>query len=82
MATARPSRTTWTKFAPGKAASSKRARGQPVEYLVVENGGHVGNAWRWSERLRVYRAVEDFLAGCLGGRSGGFDLYQAPGWVM
>ena len=59
-----------------------RARGQPVEYLVVENGGHVGNAWRWSERLRVYRAVEDFLAGCLGGRSGGFDLYQAPGWVM
>ncbi len=59
-----------------------RARGRPVEYLLVEGAGHVGGAWKWSQRLRLYRAVEDFLASCLGGRSGGFDLYEAPGWVM
>ncbi|MEX1167530.1 MAG: prolyl oligopeptidase family serine peptidase, partial [Hydrogenophaga sp.] len=51
-----------------------RQRGAPVQYLLFENEGHSISKWR--NRLAMWREVEDFLAGCLGGRSAGFDLYQ------
>lgn len=48
--------------------------GRPVQYLVFDNEGH--QIRRWRNRLAMWRSIEDFLAGCLGGRSGGFDYYQ------
>lgn len=48
--------------------------GRPVEYLTFDNEGH--QIRRWRNRLAAWRAVEDFLADCLGGRSNGFDFYQ------
>jgi dipeptidyl aminopeptidase/acylaminoacyl peptidase len=48
--------------------------GRPVEYLVFADEGHAIR--KWQNRLRMWRAIEDFYAGCLGGRSAGFDLYQ------
>jgi dipeptidyl aminopeptidase/acylaminoacyl peptidase len=48
--------------------------GRPVEYLVFADEGH--SIRRWQNRLKTWRAIEDFYAGCLGGRSGGFDAYQ------
>ena len=51
-----------------------RQRGTPVQYLLFDNEGHSISKWR--NRLTMWREVEDFLADCLGGRSGGFDAYQ------
>ena len=48
--------------------------GRPVDYLVFDNEGH--QVRRWRNKLAMWRAIEDFLADCLGGRSGGFDYYQ------
>ena len=31
---------------------------------------------KWRNRLALWRKVEDTLAGCLGGRSNGFDFYE------
>lgn len=51
-----------------------RQRGHPVEYLLFPDEGHSISKWR--NRLAMWRTVEDTLATCLGGRSGGFDLYE------
>ncbi|WP_292936558.1 alpha/beta fold hydrolase [Noviherbaspirillum sp.] len=51
-----------------------RKLGRPVDYLVFDNEGH--QMRRWRNRLAAWRAIEDFLADCLGGRSAGFDYYQ------
>jgi dipeptidyl aminopeptidase/acylaminoacyl peptidase len=51
-----------------------RRLGRPVQYLLFGNEGH--EIRRWQNRLKMYRAIEDFLAGCLGGRSAGFDVFQ------
>ena len=51
-----------------------RARGQPVAYLVFPGEGHSTGQWR--NRLAQARRIEDFLAGCLGGRSAGWDWYE------
>lgn len=48
--------------------------GRPVEYLLFANEGHSISKWR--NRLAMWRTIEDKLAGCLGGRSAGFDYYQ------
>lgn len=48
--------------------------GRPVEYLVFADEGHSISKWR--NRLAMWRTIEDKLAGCLGGRSAGFDYYQ------
>ncbi|RJR53388.1 MAG: hypothetical protein C4576_01605 [Desulfobacteraceae bacterium] len=47
---------------------------RPVRYMVFENEGH--QVRRWQNRLAMWRAIEDFLAEHLGGRSGGFDFRQ------
>lgn len=51
-----------------------RQRGHPVEYLLFPDEGHSISKWR--NRLAMWRTVEDTLATCLGGRSGGFDFYE------
>jgi dipeptidyl aminopeptidase/acylaminoacyl peptidase len=51
-----------------------RERGRPVQYLVFDNEGH--SIRRWRNRLEMWRSIEDFYAGCLGGRSAGWDYYQ------
>lgn len=48
--------------------------GRPVQYLVFPDEGHSISKWR--NRLAMWRTIEDKLAGCLGGRSAGFDYYQ------
>lgn len=51
-----------------------RKAGKEVDFHVFKNTGHgIGT---WPDRLSYYREIEDFLASCLGGRSGGFDYYQ------
>jgi dipeptidyl aminopeptidase/acylaminoacyl peptidase len=57
-----------------------RAAGKDVDYLVIEGEGH--RIRHWKNRLREYRATEDFLAACLGGRSSGFDYYQLGSWLF
>ena len=31
---------------------------------------------RWQDKMVAYRKTEDFLARCLGGRTGGFDFFE------
>ncbi|WP_234192402.1 S9 family peptidase [Pseudacidovorax sp. NFM-22] len=51
-----------------------RALGRPVTHLRFANEGHQVRHWR--NRLAMWRATEDMLASCLGGRSAGFDLFE------
>ncbi len=51
-----------------------RALGRPVEYLTFPDEGH--SVRRWRNRLEMWRRVEEMLAGCLGGRSAGWDLFE------
>lgn len=57
-----------------EVVNTLRQLGRPVEYLLFPDEGHAIR--KWQNRLRMWRAIEDFYAGCLGGRSGGFDAYQ------
>lgn len=59
-----------------------RAQGKPVDYLLLDNAGHMFHSWNWGKTLRAHRAVEDFLAGCLGGRSGGMDFFELAAWLF
>ena len=51
-----------------------RARGHPVTFLTFPDEGHAISKWR--NRLALWREIEDTFARCLGGRSGGVDLYE------
>jgi dipeptidyl aminopeptidase/acylaminoacyl peptidase len=51
-----------------------RARGGPVPRLSLADAGQ--HAGRWQNRAAMYRRIEDFLAGCLGGRSDGPVLFR------
>lgn len=57
-----------------------RKLGKPVKYVTFAGDGH-GND-KWSNNLIMLRETEDFLAGCLGGRSRGFDYYQLGTWLF
>ncbi|MCO5104761.1 MAG: S9 family peptidase [Burkholderiaceae bacterium] len=57
-----------------------RKAGRPVDYVTFRGDGH-GNQ-RWPNNLAMYRKTEDFLAQCLGGRSGGVDYYQLGAWAF
>ncbi len=61
------------RFADDVVAELRRL-GRPVEYLLFDNEGH--SIRRWRNRLEMWRRIEDTLAGCLGGRSYGFDFYE------
>lgn len=57
-----------------------RDSGKDVRFVTFSGDGH-GN-YRWNTNLKLYRETEDFLAGCLGGRSSGFDYYQLGAWAF
>ncbi|MDH6590812.1 dipeptidyl aminopeptidase/acylaminoacyl peptidase [Variovorax sp. TBS-050B] len=63
-----------------RMVAALRAAGKPVEFVSFRGDGH-GNQ-KWSNNLAMYRHAEDFLAGCLGGRSSGFDYYQLGAWAF
>ena len=63
-----------------RMVAALRAAGKEVDYLVLSGEGH--GIRHWPSRLKVYRATEDFLAHCLGGRSSGFDYYQLGSWLF
>lgn len=57
-----------------------RQQNKPVEFLFFPGEGHgVGH---WPNSLKMFRKTESFLAGCLGGRDGGFDFYQLGSWLF
>lgn len=51
-----------------------RTLGRKVDYLLFPDEGH--SVRRWRNRLEMSRRIEDMLAGCLGGRSAGWDFYE------
>lgn len=53
---------------------------KPVQSLKLNDEGHL--ITRWPSHLKMYRRIEDFLAGCLGGRSSGFDYYELGSWAF
>lgn len=54
--------------------SALRKANKAVVYILFSDEGHgISN---WKNRLTFSRKLEDFLAEHLGGRSGGFDLYE------
>jgi prolyl oligopeptidase PreP (S9A serine peptidase family) len=61
-------------------ANALRAEDKPVELHLFKNAGH--GFVRWQDNLRYYRLTEDFLASCLGGRSGGFELFEIGAWLF
>ena len=63
-----------------RMVAALRAAGKEVDYLVIKDEGH--RIRHWKNRLTEYRAIEDFLAPCLGGRSSGFDYYQLGSWLF
>jgi dipeptidyl aminopeptidase/acylaminoacyl peptidase len=63
-----------------RMVAALRAAGKDVDYLVIKGEGH--RIRHWKNRLTEYRAIEDFLAPCLGGRSSGFDYYQLGSWMF
>lgn len=63
-----------------RMVAALRAAGKKVEFVSFQGDGH-GNQ-KWTNNLAMYRHAEDFLAGCLGGRSSGFDYYQLGAWAF
>lgn len=57
----------------------KRAH-KPVDYWYIPEAGH--GLHHWPQRMKQFRKSEDFLAECLGGRSGGMDYYQLGSWLF
>ena len=55
-------------------AEALRANGKPVELALFDKAGH--GFHRWQDNMVAYRKTEDFLARCLGGRTGGFDFFE------
>lgn len=54
-----------------RMAEALRRAGRPVRLVTIPDMGH-NPSW-WAHQYRVMRESETFLAGCLGGRSIGFD---------
>ena len=57
-----------------------KAAQKPVQSLTLNDEGHLITGW--PSNLKMYRRIEDFLAGCLGGRSSGFDYYELGSWAF
>lgn len=51
-----------------------------VDFWLIPDTGHA--IIRWPLRLKLFRKTEDFLANCLGGRSGGYDYYELGAWLF
>jgi dipeptidyl aminopeptidase/acylaminoacyl peptidase len=63
-----------------KMITALKASHKEVQSLVLNKEGHL--ITRWPSNLKMYRQIEDFLAGCLGGRSSGFDYYELGAWAF
>ena len=63
-----------------KMITALKASHKAVQSLSLSNEGHL--ITRWPSNLKMYRQIEDFLAGCLGGRSSGFDYYELGAWAF
>ncbi len=63
-----------------RMAEALRQAGKSVELHVFDSAGH--GFPRWQDRLQQYRITERFLAGCLGGRDGGFDAFELAARVL
>lgn len=63
-----------------RMVSALKAADKEVDYLVIDDEGHGFNHWK--HQMTRYRKTEDFLAQCLGGRSGGLDFYQLGSWAF
>ena len=48
-----------------------RQAGKDVRYVTFPDEGHRWQYGNWRNTVRHYAEVEDFLSGCLGGRSSG-----------
>jgi dipeptidyl aminopeptidase/acylaminoacyl peptidase len=55
-------------------AEALRANRKEVELVLFNKAGH--GFERWQDNIVAYRKTEDFLASCLGGRTGGFDFFE------
>jgi dipeptidyl aminopeptidase/acylaminoacyl peptidase len=51
-----------------------------VDFWLIPGVGH--GITHWPQRLKEFRKTEDFLSGCLGGRSSNFDFYQLGSWLF
>ena len=63
-----------------KMIAALEAAHKNVQALALNDEGHLIS--RWPSNLKMYRRIEDFLAGCLGGRSSGFDYYELGAWAF
>jgi len=63
-----------------KMIDALKAAHKDVQSLKLNKEGHL--ITRWPSNLKMYRQTEDFLAGCLGGRSSGFDYYELGAWAF
>lgn len=63
-----------------RMVAALRASDKDVEYMVIQDEGHGFDHWK--HQMTRYRKTEDFLADCLGGRSGGLDFYQLGSWAF
>ena len=63
-----------------KMIEALEAAHKDVQSLALDDEGHL--ITRWPSKLKMYRRIEDFLAGCLGGRSSGFDYYELGAWAF
>jgi len=63
-----------------KMIDALAAAHKDVQSLKLNDEGHL--ITRWPSNLKMYRQIEDFLAGCLGGRSSGFDYYELGAWAF
>lgn len=63
-----------------KMIAALAAAHKDVLSLELNDEGHLIS--RWPSNLKMYRRIEDFLAGCVGGRSSGFDYYQLGAWAF
>jgi dipeptidyl aminopeptidase/acylaminoacyl peptidase len=62
-----------------KMAQALEKEDKQVRVHLFAQAGH--GLTRWQDNLKAYRLTEDFLADCLGGRSGGFDLFELGSWL-
>jgi dipeptidyl aminopeptidase/acylaminoacyl peptidase len=57
-----------------------RQQNKPVDFWLIPAEGHA--VVHWPHQFKLFRKTENFLANCLGGRSGGFDYYQSGAWLF
>jgi dipeptidyl aminopeptidase/acylaminoacyl peptidase len=62
-----------------RMVAALRAANRPVEYLRIEDMGHTAG-W-WVHRMKVLRATERFLHGCMGGRASRLDPWDPVAWT-